>query len=87
MDLEHVALTWCALFAEQINYRTMKGAVGLGAFQCAFQRASHPRAMLSAWRACKRAPRRAVSQTSFSKTFFAGIKGSEEFIARTLSYV
>ena len=29
--------------------RTAKGADGLTAFQCAFQRASHPRAMPAAW--------------------------------------
>ena len=70
MDLEHVALTWCVRFAGQINSRTVKGAVGLGAFQCAFQRASHPRAMLSAWRLYKRAPRRSISQTSFFREHF-----------------
>ena len=45
MDLEHVVLTWCARFAGQINSRNVKGADGLGAFQRAFQRASHPQAM------------------------------------------
>ena len=42
---EHVALVLCVRFAGQIISRTVKGADGLTAFQPAFQRASHPRAM------------------------------------------
>ena len=49
MDPEHVALARCVRFAGQIIARTAKGADGLTAFQCAFQRASHPRAMPAAW--------------------------------------
>ena len=45
MDPGRVALAWCLRFAGEI-----KGADGLTAFQRAFQRTSHPRAMLSAWR-------------------------------------
>ena len=48
MDREHVALAWCVRFAAQIISRTVKGADGLTAFQSAFQRTSHPRAILSA---------------------------------------
>ena len=50
MDPEHVALDWCVRFAGLIISRTVKGADGLTAFQRAFQRASHPRAMPAAWR-------------------------------------
>ena len=50
MDLEHVALAWCVRFAGQVISRTVKDADGLTAFQRAFQRAFHPRALLSAWR-------------------------------------
>ena len=49
MDPEHVALAWCVRFSGQIISRTVKRADGRTAFQRAFQRASHPRAMLSAW--------------------------------------
>ena len=49
MDPEHVALAWCARFAGQLISRTVKGADGLTAFQHAFQRASHPRAIPAAW--------------------------------------
>ena len=48
-DPEHVALAWCVRFAGQIISRTVKGADGLTAFQRAFQRASHPRAMPATW--------------------------------------
>ena len=50
MDPNHVTLAWCVRFAGQIISRTVKGSDGLTAFQRAFQRASHPRAMPSAWR-------------------------------------
>ena len=50
MDPEHVALAWCVRFAGQIISRTVKGTDGLTAFQRAFQRVSHPRAMPAAWR-------------------------------------
>ena len=46
--LEHVALAWCVRFPVHIMSRTAKGAGGLTAFQRAFQRTSHPRAMPSA---------------------------------------
>ena len=48
MDLEHVALAWCVRFAGQIISGTVIGAEGLTAFERAFQRASHPRAMPAA---------------------------------------
>ena len=50
MDPEHVVLAWCVCvrFAAQIMSRTVKGADWLTAFQRAFQRASHPRAMIAA---------------------------------------
>ena len=79
MDLEHVALTWCVRFAGQINSHTVKGAVGFGAFQRAFPR---QRGELTSQHQEDPYHRRV-----FSKTFFAGIKGSEEFIERTLSFV
>ena len=40
MNPEHVALVWCARFAGQIIFRSVKGADGLSAFQRAFQRVS-----------------------------------------------
>ena len=46
MDAEHVALAWCVRFAGHI----ISSTDGLTAFQRAFQRTSHARAMLSAWR-------------------------------------
>ena len=49
MNLEHVALAGCLRFTGQIISRAVKGADGLIAFQRAFQRASHPRAMPAAW--------------------------------------
>ena len=48
IDPEHAALACCVRFAGQIISRTVKGADGFTAFQRAFQRASHPRAMPSA---------------------------------------
>ena len=45
MDPEHVTLAWCVRFACQIISHTVKGADGLTAFQRAFQRASHSRAV------------------------------------------
>ena len=50
MDSEHVALARGVRFAGDIISRSVKGADGLTAFQRAFQRASHPRAMPAAWR-------------------------------------
>ena len=47
--VRHVALAWCGRFAGQIISRTVNRADGLTAFQRAFQRASHPRAMPAAW--------------------------------------
>ena len=49
VNLEDVALAWCVRFAGQIISRTVKSADGPTAFQRAFQRGSHPRAMLAAW--------------------------------------
>ena len=66
MNPQHVALAWCVRFACQIISRTMKGADGLTAFQRAFQRVSHPRAMLAAWREkilCKEAGKKKVRIT------------------------
>ena len=49
MDPAHVAQACCVRFAGQIISRTVKRADGLTVFQRAFQRASHLRAMPSAW--------------------------------------
>ena len=85
MDPEHVALAWCVRFAGQIISRTVKGADGLTAFQRAFQRASHPRAMPAAWGEkilYLEASKKKVQITDkFLDGVFLGIKeGSEEFI-------
>ena len=57
VDPEHVALAWCVRFAGQIISRTVKGADGRTAFQRAFQRMSHPRAMSCTWRRARRRSR------------------------------
>ena len=49
MDREHVALAWCVRFAGQIISRTVEGADEITAFEHAFQRACHPRAVPAAW--------------------------------------
>ena len=47
MDPEHVARACCVRSGGQIISRTVKCEGGITAFQSAFQRTSHPRAMLS----------------------------------------
>ena len=87
MNPEQVALAWCVRSADQIMSRSVKGADGLTAFQRAFQRVSHPRAM-PAWGekifylgACKK---RVQITDKFLDGIFLGIKeGSEEFIVGT----
>ena len=49
VDPERVVVAWCVRFAGKIISCTVKGANGFSAFQRAFQRLSHPRAMPSAW--------------------------------------
>ena len=88
MDLEHVALAWCVRFAGQIIFRTVKGADGLTAFQRAFQRASHPRAMSAAWRErilyLEPSKKKVQITDKFLDCFFLGIReGSEEFFVGT----
>ena len=90
VDPEHVALAWCVRFAGQIISRTVKGADGLSAFQRAFQRSSHPRAMLAAWREkilYLEASKKKVQITDqlLDGVFFCIIGGSEEFIVGTLA--
>ena len=78
----------CVRFAGEIITRNVKGTDGLTAFQCAFQRVSHPRAMLPA-REKKilflEASKKNIQITDkFSDGIFLGIKeGSEEFIVGT----
>ena len=90
MDPEHVALAWCVRFAGQIISRTVKGADGLTAFQRAYQRASHPRAMPAAWREkilyLKASKKKVQITDKLLDGVFLGIKeGSEEFIVGTLA--
>ena len=73
MDPEHVLLAWCVRFA---------------AFQRVFQRASHSRAMPSAWREkilyLKSSKKKIQITDKFLDGIFLGIKeGSEEFIVGT----
>ena len=89
-DPEHVALAWCVRFAAQIISRTVKGEDGLTAFQRAFQRMSHPRAMPAAWReqtVFLEASKKKIHITdTFLDGIFLGIKeGSEEFVVWVLA--
>ena len=86
MDPEHVALALCVRFAGQIISRVVTGADGL----TAFQRASHPRGMLTAWGVKTLYLEASKKKVQISDKFLDGIflcikEDSEEFIVGTFA--
>jgi len=85
---DHVALEWCIRFAGQILSRTVKGADGLTAFQRAFQRRSHPRALPAPWGEkvlyMEASKKKVQLDDKFKDGIFLGMKdGSEELVVGT----
>ena len=70
---EPVALSWCVWFAGQIFSRRVKGRDGLTAFQRAYQRKSHPRAILAAWEETVIYVEAAKKNSQFTDKFNCGI--------------
>ena len=82
MDLEHATLAWCVKFAGQITYCIVIGADGHAAFQPAFQRKCHPRAIPSSRKKQVQIIDKLLDGT------VSGIKeGSEKFIIGLLCVV
>lgn len=88
MGPDHAALAWCIRFAGQVLSRTVKGADGLTAFQRAYQRKTHPRALPAAWGEkvlyMTASKKKVQLEDKFSDGILVGLKeGTEELIVGT----